>query len=383
MSPVTVASRLARLLLWLPATAVFGCGGLEQLELPELPDVPDAGHDVMGLPDGAVLCNVDRDCGDGIACTRDACQPGGFCRNVPDNSGCGDDLFCNGVEVCDGLRGCMPSIPRRCADDDVCTVDSCDEKAKSCVHEPRDFDGDGEVDWHCFGGTDCDDFDVTRAHDAAELCEDGLDNDCDDMVDESRCGSAEHDRCEEALDVSAGGRFALGLAGAAPDYALSCTMPGARDVAFTFELDEPRDVSLSASGFLADGSEETASLSLRERCEELGTEVECREGFPGQIRVRALPAGRYFVIASSAQSSELVLDARFEAATEAPENTSCRSPQDISEGGRFESSFVDVGDDEDIPCGFEDAADLVYAFTLDDEADVELSAISFTTSGLL
>lgn len=365
-------------LLGLSVLSVSACGGLETFELDELPPLRDAGSTEPDLPDGAVLCRVDRDCADGVACTRDVCRPGGYCGNAPDNSGCSDDVYCNGVEVCHPQKGCVPSTPRRCADDDVCTVDGCDEQAKRCVHEPRDFDGDGEVDWHCFGGTDCDDFDVTRAHGAAELCEDGLDNDCDDMIDESRCGRAEHDRCDEALDVSAGGRFALGLAGAGPDYALSCSSVGARDVAFSFELDEARDVTLTVSGLLADGSEETAALSLRERCDEIGTEVECRQGFPGQIRVRALPAGRYFVIASSEQSSELVLDARFAAATEAPTHTSCASPLELGDGGRFEGDFVDVGDEEDIPCGFQDAADLVYTFTLDRLQDVEISAISFT-----
>jgi hypothetical protein len=50
----------------------------------------------------------------------------------------------------------------------------------------------------------------------------------------------------------------------------------------------------------------------------------------------------------------------------------------VSAGGRFEGDFVDVGDDEDVPCGFPGANDLIYSFTTTEEHDVELSAISVT-----
>jgi hypothetical protein len=364
--------------LWL-ALAAAGCRDRPgQIELPHLPDVIDAGSDTGSIPDGSIPCRQDADCDDGVACTRDVCAPGRFCVNAINSSLCSDDVFCNGQEVCSPEVGCRPGRPRRCTDDDVCTIDYCDEQEKRCAYEPRDFDDDGEVDWHCLGGTDCDDFDATRAHGVAETCSDGIDNDCDETIDELSCGRPEHDRCEDALDVTAGGRFVVNLGGAAPDYTLGCSVAAERDVAFTFTTEKPHDVTLIATGLLGDDSEETATIALRTNCGDLRTELECSHGFPGQVRMRALPAGRYFAVVGSEQSAQIVLEARFADATTAPPNLSCDAPTDVSAGGHFEGDFVDVGDDEDVPCGFPGAGDLMYGFTTAQEHDVELSAISAT-----
>jgi hypothetical protein len=348
-----------------------------RIELPELPAEEDGGVDAS-IPEGTIPCRDDADCDDGIPCTRDVCQPGRFCVNAGDQSRCSDGVFCNGHEVCDPDVGCRAASPPRCNDNDVCTLDYCDEGSKGCAHDPRDNDDDGEVDWHCLGGTDCDDFDATRSGGVAEICSDAVDNDCDDSIDELECGRPDHDRCEEALDVSAGGRFLVGLSGASPDYALGCNTMAEPDVAFTFEIDEPHDVTLIATGLLGDGSEETATIALRDSCGELRGEIECSHGFPGTVRVRALPAGRYFAVASSKLSSQLMLEARFDEPSTPPTNLSCATPFDISAGGRFEGNFVDVGDEHEVECGFPDANDLVYTFTTSEERDVELSAISTT-----
>ena len=347
-----------------------------QIEIPELSAVRDAA--AADLPDGAVLCDDDRDCADAIECTKDVCAPGGFCVNAADSSLCSDGMFCNGAEVCAPDLGCRPGLPRKCSDADVCTVDYCDEQAKRCVHEPRDFDDDGEVDWHCFGGTDCDDFDATRSTSAAEICGDAIDNDCDELTDEAKCGAPEFDACGDALDVSAGGLFVVEYAGTGADYALSCGTASNRDVAFSFELDKPRDVKLIAKGLLSDDSEETATIAIRRNCDDVATELECRSGFPGMVRMRALEPGKYFAIVKSEQSARVVLEAHFEEPTEAPVNQSCDGAIDISAGGRFESDFVDVSNEHDIPCGFTDSEDLIYELTLETQQDVELSAISFT-----
>jgi hypothetical protein len=50
--------------------------------------------------------------------------------------------------------------------------------------------------------------------------------------------------------------------------------------------------------------------------------------------------------------------------------------------GRFEGDFVDVSDDERLPCGFVDAEDLIYSFTLEEEQDVEVSALSLQRQNL-
>ena len=227
-----------------------------EIELGPLLPEPDRDAEVPPLPEGALPCTQDAECDDGIACTRDSCADGRYCVNAASSSLCSDGVFCNGQELCDPKAGCLPGSPRLCDDADVCTVDRCSEEEQQCRHDPRDFDGDGEVDWHCSGGTDCDDFDATRAQAVSEVCDDAIDNDCDDIVDEAAdCGLQLHDTCAAALDVSAGGTFSVGLAGAKPDYTPSCTTAGAGDVAFTFTIEEPRDVTLIARGLLSDGVE--------------------------------------------------------------------------------------------------------------------------------
>jgi hypothetical protein len=291
-------------------------------------------------------------------------------------------VFCNGIEYCDALEDCQPGRPLSCTDGDTCTIDSCDEEGKRCRHVERDFDEDGEVDWHCAGGTDCDDLDAKRNQAARERCSDGIDNDCDDRIDEDDCGAVAHDTCDDALDISAGGSFVVDLAGAGADYLVRCGELGVPDVTFELELEAPKDVSLRARGRLSDGSDEVTALSVRERCDALDTEVECARGFPGEARMRALPKGRYMVIAQSARATQLILSASFAEPTEAPENTTCELPRDVSEGGRIEGDLVDVGDDLELVCGYDSAGDVTYVVDLAEESDLELSAQSSTGAPL-
>src|SRR5262249_40786688 len=159
------------------------------------------------------------------------------------------------------------------------------------------------------------------------------------LVDEKDCGNAEHDNCGEALDVSAGGSYELSLNGARPDYALSCGEAAMPDVAYSFELSEPKDLTLTASGRLGRGGDETATLGWLTDGADIGSEPFCSEGFPGQIRTRSLPAGRYYVVVGSMMSSSVVLAAQFDPPTDPPSNTTCDHPLDVSAGGRFEGSM--------------------------------------------
>jgi hypothetical protein len=343
---------------------------------PEVPELVDAGPP---RPDGAVDCDDDSDCSDGVDCTQDRCVSAGYCENRNDNSLCSDEVFCNGEEICDHIEGCLPGREPGCQDFDTCTVDACDEGLKRCTHLPRDFDEDGEVDWHCLGGTDCDDLDDTRGGDLTEICQDGIDNDCDGSVDETlACGRPEHDTCADALDVSAGGSFEISLAGALHDYTLGCAVAPARDVAFSFRLAKPQDVTLRARGVLADGNQESAMLAVRRACDDLLSEVECAGGFPGQVRMRALPAGEYFVIATAEPARRVVLDVKFDAASAAPTHMDCSTPLDLGAGGRISGDLVDVSNVTDIQCGFAGAGDLFYTFSLSATQDVEISAIAAT-----
>lgn len=338
----------------------------------------DAG---FALPEGARPCRTDADCTDNIECSIDECLPAGYCSNRLDGAMCSDGLVCNGVETCHPTLGCIDAPPPTCDDKDPCTIDRCDEETKSCQHGIRDFDHDGEADFHCGEGTDCDDFDGKRGSLAAELCGDGIDNDCDQQIDEASCGAVPHDRCEDALDVSEGGVFNVSTVGATADYVQSCSEQSAsRDVAFRFRLEEPRDVKLVASGLRPDGIDEVAVIALQTTCGSVGSELQCAEGFPGDLRVRALPAGEYYVVVSAAiGASSVLLKVTYSEATPAPTNMACEQAIDVGKGGHFDGNFVDVSDTVDTGCGFPMQPDLFYKVVLTEESDLEVSAIGSET----
>ncbi|MDH5492773.1 MAG: hypothetical protein OEY14_12540, partial [Myxococcales bacterium] len=82
-------------------------------------------------------------CDDGLACTDDLCDAGlDACVNTPRDSACSDGVVCNGAESCapgdplaDGA-GCVIGSPPVCDDGVGCTTDYCDESLGGCVVSP-------------------------------------------------------------------------------------------------------------------------------------------------------------------------------------------------------------------------------------------------------
>ncbi len=76
---------------------------------------------------GLCLPGSDVDCNDGVDCTDDWCNENGdTCENDPNDDNCPDNgLFCDGIESCDAVTGCIssgdPCIPLDCnEDEDIC-----------------------------------------------------------------------------------------------------------------------------------------------------------------------------------------------------------------------------------------------------------------------
>lgn len=332
--------------------------------------------DARVVPDGSIFCEADEECDDGIDCTEDSCGTNGICRFLLRHAACDDGIFCNGVEQCDPRVGCVAGLRQTCNDDDVCTIDRCDEEGKVCLHSDRDLDEDGDPDWFCAGGGDCDDNDPAVSAMVSEVCDDGRDNDCDEMIDEEDCGVPRHDTCDDPLDVSAGGSFVLNTDGTSPDYSLSCSAGtfGARDMVAVFTLAERQSVTIEAEGdFLS------VPMSLRTTCPDGGSELTCESAL---LRRRSLEPGTYFLVLSARLTTEIVLDVEFGPPIDPPTNDTCASPVDVSAGGTFMGSFVEVADDLASECSVGSAPDLVYELTTTEEQDLVISATSPTGGNL-
>jgi hypothetical protein len=359
-----------------------GCGqppSMRDAGEPDAATTEDGGGGMDAFPPGTVFCDTDADCDDDIGCTRDSCGTRGTCLNIGDTAACDDGNFCNGVEQCDARTGCRPGDRQTCNDDEVCTIDRCDEETKMCTHADRDLDEDGDPDWFCAGGGDCDETDPTVSSMLNEVCDDFIDNDCDEMIDETDCGRPPYDICDDPLDVSAGGFFDLSTEGAAPDYSLVCpgfATSGRSDVVAAFTLTEARSVTITGEGDFS-----FVGLSLRTNCTDGSSQLACDDGFPGSVRRRSLPAGTYYVIVGST-SAHVGLTVAFGAPLPLPTNDVCGSPIDVSAGGRFTGSFVEVADDLTASCAFSGSPDLVYSFTTTAEQDVQISAESVTGESL-
>jgi hypothetical protein len=174
------------------------------------PSGPDAGDDPP-----ASSCARDEDCEDGSFCTIERCRPGdpeadeGGCV-VLAGSPCSSDELCNEpLDRCEpaecsgdpdadddghdslacGGDDCDDSDPdRHPSNDEVCDAEGHDEDCVEDTVGARDEDGDGFVDDACCNGAvcglDCDDATSSVSPTAAEQCN-GVDDDCDEDVDES------------------------------------------------------------------------------------------------------------------------------------------------------------------------------------------------------
>lgn len=361
---------------WLAAITLLSVAGCDPQPMPGR----DASLDTMApdspyvAPDGSTPCTTLADCEDDVLCTRDSCTPLGYCAHVIDNEVCQDELFCNGFELCDSIRGCVDGPRQSCDDGMVCTIDRCDEATKTCMRMPRDLDEDGDVDFFCGEGSDCNDRDPTVSGMTAEICEDLVDNNCDGTIDEAGCGRPPYDVCDAPLAITAAGTYPVTLTGASADYTLGCVGTARQDVVLSLTLTEPQDVRIAA-----DADFFTTVLALRTTCTDTSTETECVSGFPGTIRRRALPAGTYFIILTGYGTGDVSVTVELTPPSPPPTNESCTAPIVIPPtGGHFEGSFLDVRDDHMVGCGFGGSADVVYTFTLADASDVQVDARSLT-----
>jgi len=97
--------------------------------------------------DGAEVCHVtlgcqdgpDPNCADAVPCTVDTCNEStDSCDHTPNHAVCANGFFCDGVEVCHVTLGCQDGPDPNCSDGIPCTVDTCNEGTDSCDHAEND-----------------------------------------------------------------------------------------------------------------------------------------------------------------------------------------------------------------------------------------------------
>lgn len=159
-----------------PNTAACSVGGVTSTCAAGVCPAANCGN---GTRDAGELCD-DGNMVAGDGCERD-CTP-----SCTADSQCDDGAACNGVETCsmppDGARRCVvtPGSIVACVDDgNACTIERC-ETAVGCVTDTstNDADADGHYAMTCTGGDDCDDTSAARHPGNAEVCGNGIDDDC-------------------------------------------------------------------------------------------------------------------------------------------------------------------------------------------------------------
>ncbi len=332
-------------------------------------------------------CLDDGQCDDDVACTFDVCDTEiGRCRHHPDDTRCDDQTYCNGSEVCDPMLGCRAAAVPTCSDSDTCTIDTCVEATKSCRHEPRDADGDGDPVAAC-GGDDCRDDDPLVSSAALERCANLIDDDCDGSVDELDCTEPQHDTCGDALEIDQAGAYELDLAGAAGDYAFSCAeeAAGLRDVvvALTVPEGDPVDVDIVAT--VPAG---TVLVAASVRCGRASGEIACAsgveledEGSVARVIVRRAEPGALAVLVAGSAETKVLFKVAFHESEPAPENETCGTARALEEGVVESATLAGVATDLETVCPSE-TGELVYSFELDERRDVRLRAAALDDYGV-
>jgi hypothetical protein len=329
-------------------------------------------------------CVDDAQCNDNLACTYDSCdQSVGRCLNVPDDTQCQDGVYCDGMELCVPGHGCEPGAVVSCDNGDACKIATCVEATKSCAYTERDVDGDGDPDAHCAPGHDCDDLNRNVSSLHAEVCMNGIDDNCNGLIDEQPCVLPAGTTCAGALTVTAPGTFPVSTVGANDTFGTSCsvTTPTAgQNVVVAITVPGSSNVDLQV---WATSSGIEVAVALDGSCGDASSELACGSGH-GAYSVRALARnvapGTYFAVVTTQSPTTLQLEVDLLSPSSPPTNVDCASATPVQAGVATSVSIVSPPTDLASACPSSDG-ELTYSFTLVQPQDVLIYASTLVGSG--
>ncbi len=351
-------------------------------------DVAEDGGENHATPEGGGTlgdpCVDDAECNDLFACTYDSCDPLlKRCRNVPDDTQCDNGIYCDGRERCVVGHGCEAGPVVTCEDGDPCTIDECVELLKSCTNTARDVDQDGDPDWHCLGGHDCDDLDPTVSSRHSEVCANGKDDNCNGQVDESPCVARPGDTCATATTVAGSGVSTLSTAGRDKTFTTSCTVSSpqaARDVVAAVTVPPGPNVDIEAWA-TTPGAE--VAVAIQGSCGVSATELACGSGAGAnsvRARARNVAPGTYYVVVTTQSETNVELSVNLLAVSPKATNVDCATALPLPANTPRTISIIDPPVVLASACVAGTGA-LTYTLTLSQPQDVRIDASTLRGSG--
>jgi len=188
------------------------------------------------------------------------------------------------------------------------------------------------------------------------------------------------------LDISAGGTFTGMFEEVEDDYALACNMgrDSFKDAAYRFTITSPKDVTIvgGTTGMWVP----TSFLSLTTDCSSSLASLSCVSDTAPRIRRRSLPAGTYYVVLESSDTTSAGWTLTATITDPVPPSTAdtCVSPIDITTAaGSVSAAMLDLDGSASCLPGTSGYRDAYFTFNLTTVRDVELTTTTSGSSGIV